>query len=110
MNNQELWSQALSEIELSVSRANFVTWFKDTMILEQKDGAVIVGVPNGFSKEWLENKYHKFIMKSIRALSPEIRAINYTIVSPNDSARSGTPYGFKTKPKKEFVLPAEEEL
>lgn len=109
MNNQELWTRALSEIELSVSRANFVTWFKDTKVLDQKEGAVVVAVPNGFSKEWLENKYHKFILKSIRALVPEVRSVSYSIVSPDDSG-AGAYLSLKTKPKKEFSLPAEEQL
>ncbi len=109
MNNQDLWARALSEIELSVSRANFITWFKDTKVLDQKEGVVVVAVPNGFSKEWLENKYHKFILKSIRTLVPEVRSINYTIVSPEGNG--GAAYAAsKIKPKKEFSLPVDEQL
>jgi chromosomal replication initiator protein len=82
MTNEELWTNALSDIEVSVSRANFATWFKDTAILDNADGSVTIAVPNGFAKEWLENKYHKFILKSLRLLSPEVRAIQYTIKTP----------------------------
>lgn len=111
MNNHELWSRALSEIELSVSRANFVTWFKDTHIIDQKDGTIIVGVPNGFSKEWLENKYHKFILKSVRNLIPEVRAVSYNIVAPNDRSLSETDHqSQKNKPKKDFMAQADEQM
>lgn len=79
MTNEELWSHALSEIEVAVSRANFVTWFKDTAIINNNEGVVTIAVPNGFAKEWLENKYHKFILKSIRTIIPEVRSIQYTI-------------------------------
>ena len=106
MTNDDLWRQALGEIELAVSRANFVTWFKDTKIMDQADGIVTVGVPNGFSKEWLENKFHKFILKSLRVRIPEIRAINYTIVAPSASAAKQ----LKSKPKKENVLTSGEQL
>src|SRR3989344_263589 len=104
MNNEELWSQALNDIELAVSRANFVTWFKDTHILDFADGVVTVGAPNGFSKEWLENKFHKFILKSLRSRVPEIRAINYSI------AASSTPQAARIKPRKEFAPQPEEQL
>ncbi|QQG42694.1 MAG: chromosomal replication initiator protein DnaA [Candidatus Giovannonibacteria bacterium] len=104
MNNEELWSQALNDIELAVSRANFVTWFKDTHILDFADGVVTVGAPNGFSKEWLENKFHKFILKSLRSRVPEIRAINYSI------AASSTPQAARIKPHKEFAPQPEEQL
>lgn len=79
MTNEELWNQALSEIEVAVSRANFVTWFKDTAVIDSSDGMVTIAVPNGFAKEWLENKYNKFILKSLRSLIPEVRSIQYTI-------------------------------
>ena len=102
MTKEELWSKALAEIELAVSRANFVTWFKNTRIVEQNDGVIIVGVPNGFSKEWLENKYHKFILKSLRGLAPEIRSINYAItqIEPN----------IKIRPKKELAPVLDEQM
>ena len=111
MTNEELWSRTLSEIELTVSRASFVTWFKDTHIIDQREGIIVVGVPNGFSKEWLENKYHKFILKSLRAIHPEIRSINYIISQPSSSTSSLT----KPKPKKDqFGVigdgPAEEQM
>ena len=83
MTNEELWLRVLSEIELAVSRANFITWFKDTRILDQAEGMVTVGVPNGFSKEWLENKFHKSLLRSLRSHLPEVRAVNYSIVAPS---------------------------
>lgn len=79
MTNEELWQAALGEIELNLSKANFITWFKNTGVLEKKDGLAIVGVPNGFSKEWLSNKYQKLILKSLRNLSPDIRNVDFVI-------------------------------
>ena len=102
MTNDELWSKALTEIELAVSRANFVTWFKDTRIVEQNDGAVTVGVPNGFSQEWLENKYHKFILKSLRGLVPEVRSINYKIIQADPH--------LKIRQKKDFAPVVDEQM
>ena len=58
MIEEQLWQAALGEIELSLSKANFTTWFKNTFIAEKSDGKIIIGVPNGFTKAWLENKYH----------------------------------------------------
>jgi chromosomal replication initiator protein len=79
MTNEELWQIVLSEVELAISRASFITWFKDTYISQNEHGTVIISVPNGFTKEWLENKYHKFIMRAIRTNCPEVRNIEYLI-------------------------------
>lgn len=79
MTNEELWKAVLGEMELSLSRANFTTWFKNTSVLSRDDNTVVVSVPNGFIKEWLENKFHKKILESIRSQSKEIREIRYVI-------------------------------
>lgn len=81
MNNAELWQAALGEIELSISKANFSTWFKNTTILSNENGKVIIGVPNGFAKEWLENKYNTYIFKALRNFQEDIKEISCIIFS-----------------------------
>ena len=78
---KNLWGEALNEIELNVSRANFVTWFKDTNINKEENGVVFVSVPNTFVKEWLSTKYHKFILKAVHNINSSIRNIDYIIAS-----------------------------
>lgn len=79
MTNDELWKAVLGEMELSLSRANFTTWFKNTLVVSRDQSAVMVSVPNGFVKEWLENKFNKQILYSIRKWNPEIREVKYII-------------------------------
>jgi chromosomal replication initiator protein len=78
--NKKLWTSVLSEIELSVSKANFNMWFKDTFINKQEEGTVFVGVPNVFVKDWLINKYHKNILKSLRSFGENIHSIEYLVI------------------------------
>ena len=79
IDNTQLWENTLHELENELSRANFSTWFKNTAILRQEDGVVIVGVPNEFVKDWLQNKFHKMILKSLRNLSEHIRGVEYVV-------------------------------
>lgn len=81
MTNEELWRIAMGEIELSISKANFITWFKNTSILSFQDNRVVIGVPNGFAKEWLENKYNLYILKALRNIQPDIKAVSCVIVT-----------------------------
>ncbi len=78
-NNTQLWENTLHELENELSRANFSTWFKNTVILRQEDGVVVVGVPNEFVKDWLQNKFHKMILRSLRNLSDHIRGVEYLV-------------------------------
>jgi chromosomal replication initiator protein len=79
MNTEELWKAVLTEMELTLSRANFTTWFKGTSLLANNNGSVLVSVPNGFVKEWLENKFGRQIFQIIRNLNPSIREIKYVV-------------------------------
>lgn len=97
LDNKNLWESALTEIELSVSKANFTTWFKDTAIAKIEEGVVYLAVPNAFVKDWLFNKYHKFILRSLRNLVMEIRALEYLVTKEEvrkkeaERARPGAP-------------------
>lgn len=82
MTTEEMWKAVLGEMELSFPRATFTTWFKNTSIVSRDKNCVVVSVPNGFVKEWLENKYNKKIIQSIRALSPDVREIRYVVGKP----------------------------
>jgi chromosomal replication initiator protein len=79
MNTKELWNKCLSEIETSISRANFTTWFKNTSIIKEDGGVIIVGVPNEFVKDWLYNKFHKLILKTLIGNEESIRGVEYII-------------------------------
>jgi chromosomal replication initiator protein len=79
MDNKKLWDSVLVEMELSLSKPNFNTWFKDTYICKQEDGAVYVSVPNAFVEDWLSNKFHNTILKVLRGLSGNIQSLHYLI-------------------------------
>lgn len=84
-----LWNKVLSEIEIIVSKANFTTWFKDTFIVKIEDGSVFIGVPNTFAKDWLSNKYHKAILKSLRDTDSGVRGVEYMIIKDDSKIRQG---------------------
>ncbi len=80
MNTNELWQAVLGELELTLSKANFTTWFKQTFISEVREHAIVIGVPNLFTRAWLEKKYTKEIMQSLHDLtSGTIKQITYRV-------------------------------
>jgi chromosomal replication initiator protein len=76
---KELWENALVELELTISKPNFNTWFKDTHIVRVEDGTVFLGVPSQFARDWLSTKFHKDIVRSLRMLSESVRNVEYVI-------------------------------
>mgnify|MGYP001583152307 CR=1 FL=1 len=69
MDKSELWQAALGELEITLSKANFMTWFKNTFIISYENNRVIIGVPNTFTKAWFEKKYHSIILKCLQKIS-----------------------------------------
>jgi len=79
VNTEALWNTTLAEIELEVSKANFITWFKNTSITRCDNDIIFLSVPNTFVKDWLANKYHKFILSALRKNHDRVRGVEYTI-------------------------------
>lgn len=80
MNNEQIWQATLGELEINLSRVNFVTWFKDTFLSSFENGRAIVCVPNAFVKKWLEEKYHKNIVNSLENITKQkLQEIIYKI-------------------------------
>jgi len=84
MDTQALWQAALGELELTLSKANFTTWFKNTFLSEVEGNRAVVSVPNTFTKAWMEKKYHDQIVKALRnASNLPIREVTYRVEVKN---------------------------
>lgn len=90
MLNHEIWQTVLAELELTISRANFITWFKNTGIIANQQGQIIVCVPNAFTRAWLEKKYHQTIIKSLERITGKpIKKLEYKIDSIKNIPEDG---------------------
>ena len=80
-NPKELWEYVLTQVELSISAANFNTWFHNSFIVKiGEDGVLYIGVPSQFFKDWYLKKFHSLLLKIVRDVSYEFRNIEYLIV------------------------------
>ena len=88
MTKEQLWQATLGELELALSKANFTTWFKNTFILSNEEGLVIIAVPNTFTKAWLENKYHKDIITALKNVTQNhIQSVSYKVETKKSASK-----------------------
>lgn len=66
MGDDTLWMTVLGEIELTVSRGSYITWFKNTRVLRRNEEQLVIGVPNIFAKQQLELKYKPLIIELLQ--------------------------------------------
>lgn len=69
MSPEQLWQSALGQLEVTLSKANFTTWFKNTALLSLEDNRAVISVPNTFTKAWFEKKYHRTISETLQHLT-----------------------------------------
>lgn len=99
MTTEELWQAALGEIELNVSKANFVTWIKNAELVCKEEGTCILEVPNQFTKEWLKNKCNDLILKSLRNVSSDVKNVEYRVAERPSFPKNETKTTKKEKSK-----------
>lgn len=102
-DTHELWEYMLTQVELSVSPANFNTWFRESFIVKIEDGIVHIGVPSQFFRDWYLKKFHQLLLKILRGVSYEFRNIEYQIVKDVRKPRES-----KVKDKQNQELPLDE--
>jgi chromosomal replication initiator protein len=66
---EQIWQAILGEAELTMSKASFTTWFKNSFIAEHQNGVLTIGVPNGFTRAWFENKFNKEISQTFHKVT-----------------------------------------
>ena len=103
MNTKQLWKNCLLEIETGISKANFSTWFRNTSIVKEDAGIIYIGVPNEFVRDWLMNKYHKLITKTIADEYENMRAVEY-LITKTENAREEAVVVSETAADKELPL------
>ncbi len=64
MNENNLWSQALAELKLAVSRPIFQTLLSQTELVSLENDIATIGCPNPYVQSLVENRYYSLI-KSI---------------------------------------------
>lgn len=79
LDTASLWKKILSDLELQISKPNFVTWLKNSLLTNQQDDTITIALPNNFSKEWVENKYSKLILNVCRQYNPSIKKVRFVV-------------------------------
>ena len=76
---KNLWKKILGVLELQISKPNFVTWLKNSALIEIKNDVWVIALPNNFAKEWIENKYLKIILSACREENPFVKKIEFIV-------------------------------
>ncbi len=66
---QEIWEAALGELQIQVNKPNYRTWLEKTIGLSYQDNQFVIGVPNTFAAEYLDQNLRSLIKKTLVRLT-----------------------------------------
>jgi chromosomal replication initiator protein len=66
---REIWEAALGELQIQVTKSNYRTWLEKTEGLSYHNNHFVVGVPNAFVAEYLNQNQRSLIEKTLIGLT-----------------------------------------
>ena len=66
---RQIWSAVLGELQLQVTRPSYETGLKGTVGIAQLDGEFVVGTPNAFVAEMLEQRMYTLISQTVERIT-----------------------------------------
>ena len=81
MSPETAWKATLGELELQMTKATFNTWLKGARLLTCNDGEYVIGVRNDYAKDWLENRLHDTILRTLAAIARARVKIRFVVWS-----------------------------
>jgi len=80
MEPDQIWQAALGELQLETTRATFNTWLRDARLVAYEDGVFVIGVRNGYAKDWLENRLASTIRRVLTRLAHRTVEVRFTVL------------------------------
>lgn len=87
----DLWTRTLEAMEKEIKRPNFEAWLKNTRPIALYDGMMVVGVPNQFARDWVEDRFAPFLKRTLSNLVE--REMEIRFVTPEDQNGRVVGYG-----------------
>jgi chromosomal replication initiator protein len=103
MNIDQAWESVLSQLQSDMPKASFDTWLSEARPIFYENGALTVGVPNAYARDWLESRLASTISRLLVGILSSNVAVNF-VVAPTEgrgaepeqpSMESSTPAGIR---------------
>ena len=85
---QTLWAEVAGRLKGALNETTYRTWFGEAEGADLTDDALVVGVPNDFTREWIEGHFLGLIGAAVRDTIGQERRVLLTVVDPADAPAS----------------------
>jgi chromosomal replication initiator protein len=81
---ESLWDEVAGRLRGSLNETTYGTWFGEARGVALEDGTFVLGVPNDFTRNWIEGHFLGLIGAAIRDVTGEERPIQLAVVDGGD--------------------------
>ena len=76
---RDLWIAMLHIMETKLQRSQFITWFKDTIVLGNEEGTLVIGLPLPMYLNWHMEHYRTSTLQAAQEMDKSVRQIVYKV-------------------------------
>jgi chromosomal replication initiator protein len=81
LDAQSVWRSVLANLQASMVPTNFDTWLRPTRGIECDGNTLVVGVPNTYGREWLEQRLSAVIRKTLSEVGQPQLDVRFQVMS-----------------------------
>jgi len=72
---ESLWNEVAGRLKGALNETTYRTWFAEAEGIDLSDDAFVLGVPNGFTREWIEGHFLGLIGAAVRDVTGQERRV-----------------------------------
>lgn len=78
-DKKELWTAILTRLRGQINHSYFITWFKQSVIIDIDKELIVVGVYLPMAMKWIDEQLRGELMKTIQEFLPEVTTLNIQV-------------------------------
>lgn len=86
MSPNDLWQTALGQLRLQMTRATFDTWLKSSQGLSLQGDTLVIGVPNAYAKDWIEQRLEPTVLQTLTDINGRSLDCSFVVAPINGSS------------------------
>jgi chromosomal replication initiator protein len=85
---ETLWTSVSGKLQTALNESTYRTWFGEAQGIELSDKTFVLGVPNDFTREWIEGHFLGLIRAAVRDETGRERLVQLTVSDSSAGAPS----------------------
>lgn len=90
MKPEDAWQATVGEIEISSGKGNYLTWLRSARFVSYEDGQFIIGVTNGYVKDWMEHRMASTLQKALTDRMGRTVEVSVVLLTQSGAISSAT--------------------